>query len=295
MKKINFFVAVLIIVTITFSLLGLRVFSQSSSGFDTYTITLINKEGKTSLNSPTSALNIKVAPGGQDVAGIDSGVSFKGTGTTPLLTNVDATTNVITIVWSGAISDGKAIITGKLKQGSTIAPNLTVTKVEKDGGKDITGDLNIIVNLSSSTASTSGSSSSNNSSSSSGGTTTSSSSSGSISTNEPSITLSAPEEFVVKKGSSNIFKLKAKGANFTSTVKCEFEVSDDSLIRIKPIKFLLSPARNTKTFLAKVPNIKVRELISDDSADIATVDVSCTNDASDSVDVVITSSPTPAE
>ncbi len=289
MKQINFFVALLIIVTIIFNLLGLRVFSQSSSGLDTYTITLTSKDGSTSLGSPTSALNIKVAPGGQNVAGLDSGVSFKATGAIPILTNVDAVTNVITIVWSGAISDSKAIITGKLKQGSTIAPNFTVTKVEKDGRKDITGDLNITVNLSSSVhESSSSSSSGGSSSSSSSGSTTTSSSSGS---NEPSITLSAPEQFVVKKTGGNIFKLKATGAKFTSAVKCEFEISDDSIVRVKPKKFLLSPVRSTKLFLVKIPTSEVKNLLTNSSSDIVTIDVLCTNDASDSIDIIITATP----
>ena len=291
MKKINFFVALLAVITVTFNLLGLRVLSQSSSGLDTYTITLINKDGKTSLNSPTSGLNIKVAPGGLDVAGIDSGASFKATGATPVLTSANPTTNVISTIWSGGISDGKVIITGKLKQGVSIAPNFTVVSVEKDGGKDITGDLNITVNLSSSTASEPSSSSSSGSvsSSSSSGSVTTSSSSGSVNTKEPSITLSAPEQFVVKKTGGNVFKLKATGANFTSTVKCEFDISDDSIVRVKPVRFLLSPARNTKLFLAKIPTAEVRNLLSNSSSDIVTVDVTCTNDASDSIDIIIAS------
>lgn len=297
MKKINIIAALLIMLTVSFNLLSLKVLSQTSAGtLDTYTITLSNKEGKTSLGSPTSGLNIKVIPGGQGVAGLDTSVSLKATGATVLLTNVDPTTNVITVVWSGGISDGKATITGKLKQGSTVAPNFTVTKVEKDGGIDITADVNIAVTLSSSTtvSSSSSSGSVSSSSSSSGSTNTTSSNSSGSSTNnkkEPSITLSGPEEFVVKKG-PNIFKLKVKGENFNSAVKCEFDISDDSLLRVKPIRFLLSPARNTKTVLAKVPPIKVKELLGSDSSDIATVDVSCTNDASDSIDIIITSSPT---
>ena len=289
MKNANIVASLLVILIISFNLISLKVLSQTTGSPDTYTITLTNKDGKNSLGSPTSALNIKVAPGGQDVAGLDSGVSFKGTGAIPILTNVDPVTNVITVVWSGGITDGKAIITGKLKQGSTIAQNFTVVKVEKDGGKDITGDLDITINLSSSIVPVTSSSSSggSTSSSSSGGTTTSSS--GGTSMNEPSITLSAPEEFTVNKTGSNIFKLKATGADFTSTVKCQFDISDDSIVRVKPVRFSLSRARNTKVFLAKVPNAEVRNLLSNSSSDIVTIDVSCTNDASDSVDIIITS------
>ncbi len=292
MKKINIIAALLIMLTVSFNLISLKVFSQSTGQLDTYTITLTNKDGKTSLNSPTSALNIKVTPGGQGVSGLDTGVSLKATGATTLLTNVDATTNVISVVWSGGISDGKAIITGKLKQGNTIAQNFTVVKVDKDGGKDITADLNITVNLSSSTGSVSSSSSSSGSiSSSSGSTTTSSSSSSgeSISSTKPSVTLSGPEEFVVKRPGSNTFKLKVKGAKFSKTSKCEIEVSDDSLLRVKPKRFLLSAARSSGTLLAKVPNIAVKDLLENNSSDIVTVDLSCSNDASDSIDIIITS------
>ena len=289
MKNTNIFAALLIMLVVTFNLISLKVFSQTSSP-DTYTITLTNKDGKTSLNSPTSALNIKVAPGGQDVAGLNTGVSFKGTGATPLLTNVDTTTNVITVVWSGGITDGKAIVTGKLKQGVSAASNFSVIKVEKDGGKDITGDLNITVNLSSSTAEETSSSSSGGNiiSGSSGGTTTSTSSSGAT-VKVPSITLTAPEEVIVKKGRSNIFKIRVKGTNFTKAAKCEIEVSDDSLLRVKPKRFILRQTRSSGLLLAKVPNLAVKDLLENNSADVATIDVSCTNEAEDSIDIIITS------
>ncbi len=290
MKRINIIVALLIMLTISFNLISLKVFSQSAGLLDTYTITLTNKDGKTSLGNPTSGLNIKVAPGGQGVSGLDTGVSLKATGAVGLLTNVDSTTNVITVVWSGGISDGKATVTGMLKQGNTVAPNFTVTKVEKDGGKDITEDLNVVVNLSSSVPPVSSSSSSGSvsSSSSSGGTTTSSSG-GSISSNEPSITLSGPEQFIVKKPGLNTFKLKVKGANFTAATKCEINVSDDSLLRVRPRKFTLNATRTSGTLLAKIPPAAVKDLLDNSSSDIATVDISCSNDASDSIDIIITS------
>ena len=288
MKKVNTIVAVLIMLAISSNLISLRVLSQTA--VDTYTITLTNKTGKTVLNNPTSALNIKVTPGGQGVSGLDTGVSLKATGAIPILSNVDSTTNVITIVWSGGISDGKAIIVGKLKQGSTVIPDFTVTKVEKDGGTDITNDLNITVDLSSSTASITSSSSSSggisSSSSSSGGISSSSSSSGS-STSEPSISLSGPEEFFVKKGGLNTFKLKVKGTNFTAATKCTIDISDDSLLRVKPRRFVLTPARKGGTLLARVSPLEVKQILENDESDIVTVDVSCSNDASDSTDIII--------
>lgn len=290
MKKINIIAAVLIMLVVSFNLMSLKGFSQSTGPLDTYTITLTNKSGKTSLNSPTSALNIKVAPGGQGVSGLDTGVSFKATGATGLLTNIDSMTNVITVVWSGGISDGKATITGMLKQGNTIAPNFTVIKVEKDGGEDITENLNITVNLSSSVPVSSSSSSSgsvSSSSSSGGGTTTSSSSGEFISAKEPSITLSGPEQFLVKRPGLNTFKLKVKGANFTAATRCEIDISDDSLLRVKPRRFILKATRISGALLAKVPPATVRDLLREQSFDIVTVDVSCSNDASDSIDIII--------
>ena len=294
MKKMNIVAALLIILTVSFNLISLKVCSQSTGASDTYTITLTNKSGKTSLNSPTTALNIKVTPGGQGVSGINTGVSLKATGATTLLTNVDTTANLITVVWSGGISDGKAIITGTLKQGNTIVPNFLVTKVEKDGGTNITDDLNITVNLSSSipppSSSSSSSGSSVSSSSSSGGITALSSSGGStIMSSEPSITLSGPEEFVVKRPGLNTFKLKIKGANFTAATRCEIDISADSLLRVKPRRFILNAARISGTLLAKVPGTVVKDLLDNKSSDIATVDVSCSNDTSDSIDIIITS------
>ena len=286
MKNINIIAGLLIVLIVSSNLISLKVLSQTegSTPLDTYIITLTNKDGKTILNGPTSALNITTAPGGQNVAGLNPGVSFNGTGATTLLTNVDTAANLITVVWSGAVSDGKAVITGSLKQGSTIAPNFTVVKVEKDGGTDITNDVNIVVNLSSSTASSS-SSSGSVSSSSSGATITSSSSGSSAS--EPSITLNAPDKFVVKKGSPNTLKIKVVGANFSSAAKCQIEVSDDSLFRVRPLKFLLSKSRGTKTLLAKVLPVEVKSILDSDSADVVTVDVSCSNDASDSIDITL--------
>lgn len=288
----NIFSTLLIILIVTFNLINLKAYSQHDMGtngsapLDTYTITLTNKDGKTSLNSPTSGLNIKVAPGGQDVAGLDTGASLKANGIIPILTNVDTTTNIITVVWSGGITEGKAIVTGKLKQGSTIASVFTVVKVEKDGGKDITGDLNITVNLSSSTQASSSSSGSTITSTSSSGGTTTSSSSGSTA-NAPSISLTGPDQFIVKKLSSNIFKLKVKGTNFTKAVRCTLDVSDDSLLRVKPKRFILSPARSAGLLLAKVPFLEVKDLVDNDSAEVVTIDVSCTNDAADSIDIIL--------
>lgn len=292
MRKINFIVAFLAMLIVSLNLIGLQVLSQTSGAPDTYTILLTNKSGKTALNSPTSALNITVAPGGENVAGIDSGVTLSAMGASPLLSNVDTVKNIITVVWSGGITDGKATITGKLKQGTSTAANFTVVKVEKDGGVNITSDIDITITLSSSTAPVSSSSSSSgsieSSTSSSSGGTSANNSSGAPVVEDPSVTIKAPEEFILKNRGLNTFKLKVVGANFKNTSKCELEISDDSLLRIRPLKFLLSKGRSTKTFLAKVPSLGAKDLINNEASDIVTVDVSCTNDASSSADIILT-------
>ena len=295
MKKINLVVALLVMLAVSLNLLSLRVFSQTSA-LDTYTITLSNKDGKTSLNSPTTALNITVAPGGQGVSGLDTGVSFKANGAIGLLTDVNLTKNLITVVWSGGISDGKATITGKLKQGNTVAPNFTVVKIEKDGGVDVTADLNIKVELSSSSTSQSSSSSSgavSSTSSSSGGTTTSSSGGPIMASAEPGVTLNGPDQFVVKRTGLNTFKLKVKGTNFKSATKCTISVSDDSLLRVRPKRFTLSPQRSSGSLLAKVPLSTARGIIDNDSSEIVDVDVDCSNDTSDTLEIELAPSSGP--
>ena len=125
--------------------------SSSSSGStgaggmlsaDTITITV---DG-TAVNS-TNALNLTVAFTDSSVVSLDTGVTFMGTGATQLLTDVNATTGLITAVWDGTITDGKAVITAMLKAGSMAGSTMIgVSKVEAAGGTDITSSVVATVN-----------------------------------------------------------------------------------------------------------------------------------------------------
>ena len=113
---------------------------------DTYTIKLSGNELKS-----TTALNITVAFTPTGSAQIDTGVTFKANGATTLLSDVNSANGLITVVWSGSVTDGVVTISGKLKKGSvTGTPSIAVTKVEKSGGVNITSSLATVASLSSS-------------------------------------------------------------------------------------------------------------------------------------------------
>lgn len=104
---------------------------------DTFTVT-INGDA---VNA-TNALNVTIGISDSTVVVLDTGVTFMGTGATQLLTDVNTTTNILTVVWDGSITDGAAVITGMLKPGTTAGiATLSVTKVEAAGSNDITGSV----------------------------------------------------------------------------------------------------------------------------------------------------------
>lgn len=104
---------------------------------DTFTVT-INGDA---VNG-TNALNVTIGISDSSAVALNTGVTFMGTGATQLLTDVNTTTNVLTAVWDGLITDGQAIITGMLKPGTMAGvATLSVTKVEASGGNDITGNV----------------------------------------------------------------------------------------------------------------------------------------------------------
>jgi hypothetical protein len=104
---------------------------------DTFTIT-INGQALTATN----AVNVTLAFGTPNVVSLDTGLTFTGTGATQLLTDVNATTNVLSAVWNGSVTDNKITLTGMLKPG-TVAGTTTiaVSMVEAAGGQDITGSI----------------------------------------------------------------------------------------------------------------------------------------------------------
>ncbi len=288
MKKNNYFVGLIIFGLSFFGFFNSNALAETAT--DTFSITV----NGSALNT-TNALNITVGFNG-GTAQVDSGVSFKGTGATQLLTDVNSTTGLITVVWTGNITDGKATITGKIKAGSkTGNPVMEIKKVEAAGGKDITSQVTSSATITtpqltasptptpiaSPTPTTSP-------------TPTASPMPTATSTPTPgqevaSLTLTGPETYTLKKDRLNFFKVLVTGSNFNKTSKCTVSTSDDSLAKPRPVKFLLSSARNKKVVILRVPSLSVSEFVDQGLEDILTVSVSCSNGAEADTDVIITS------
>lgn len=147
-------------VTVASSSTSSSTSSSSSTGgaggmlsTDTFTVT-INGD---SVNG-TNALNVTVSFSDPSVVSLDTGVTFMGTGATQLLTDVNATTGVLTVVWDGTITDGEAVITGMLKAGTMAGTStISVAKVEAAGNNDVTSA--VVATVSPTTVTNSGQSS----------------------------------------------------------------------------------------------------------------------------------------
>lgn len=123
---------------------------------DTFTVTVTGE----AVNA-TNALNVTVQFSDPAVVSLDTGVTFMGTGATQLLTDVNATTGILTAVWDGTITDGQAVITGMLKAGTMGGTStISVSKVEASGANDITSAIVATVNPSTVTNSSESSSTS---------------------------------------------------------------------------------------------------------------------------------------
>ena len=121
---------------------------------DTFTITI---DGDAVAG--TNALNVTISFSDPTVVELASGVTFMGTGATPLfLTDVDTMTNTLTVTWDGTITDNRAVITGMLKPGANAGTStISVSKVEASGANDITSAVSAVVDPSTVTNSSSSS------------------------------------------------------------------------------------------------------------------------------------------
>ncbi len=95
----------------------------------------------------TSAVNVTSAFADTSIATIDTtGITVTGTGISQLLTDANASTGVISAVWSGTSTDGTITISGKLKPGSMAGTTtFGVSKVEAQGGTDVTANVATVV------------------------------------------------------------------------------------------------------------------------------------------------------
>ena len=296
MYKLTFYFLVLVFsfVTLTSNNYLLAQTTSGSAGitnivYDTFTLTITNKADKVSLGNPTNGLNIYVTPGGQGVAGILPGISFMASGATQILTDVK--NNTISVAWDGTVSDGKVTLTGMLKQGQTVAPEFVINKIEKSGGVDITSDVTASVLLSSSIPQKQ--TEEDMSDEEEKDTTTAENPDENPDENveevdEPFLIITGPEEISVKEAGTSIIKLKIEGVDFTSIAKCTVDVSDDSFLRVKPRRFILSPKRLEKLMFAKISRRAIREISKNKSEEIESVDIDCSNDAFETFDILLT-------
>ena len=106
------------------------------------------------LNS-AEGVNVTLSFGTEGVATLDTtGLTFMGTGTTPIATEVKGT--LISAIWSGSITDAEATFTAMLKPGTmTGSTTISVSKVELSGGTDVTS--NIVATVTPSSVTNSGS------------------------------------------------------------------------------------------------------------------------------------------
>ncbi len=283
MKKLALITNLLFMLVISLCFFATKANAQSISS-DIFTITI----NGAALNA-TNGLNITVSFTG-GTAELDKGVSFKANGAAQLLTDINSATKLITVVWTGAVTDGKATITGKIKAGSkTGNPTLSVVKVEAAGGKDITTSVTSQATISSSTPTPTPSATPSPIPSATPSATPLATPSATPDKNKPGLTLKGPDNLLLTSGRLNFFKLTATGANFTTTSKCTISVSDDTLAKVKPSSFLLNQSRNKKIILVRIPSLTVAEFIRDGLEDVLTVSASCTNGAEDEIDVVISS------
>lgn len=263
-------------------ILNLNAYSQTSTS--TYTITLSGNDLKS-----TSGLNITYALSPASGFQLDTGVTFKANGATLLLSNVDTTKNLISLVWTGAITDGVITLTGKLTGSPTATSGVSIVKVEKAGGTDITSlvQKNVVVTggttnptpTPSPTATPTTSSTSS----------TSSSSGGDTTDTEPSVTLEGPSVIQVLSKRVSPAKIKITANNFDKTAtKCTLTSSDNTLLTVRPKTVLLDKIRKKKFSFLRIPPKKVKELVGTDFDDSAVIDVTCDNGASDAIEVEIT-------
>lgn len=276
----NLFLLVLIIAIS--GVIGLSANSQTTTS--TYTIVLSGGDLKT-----TSGVNISYVLSPSSGFQLDSGVTFKANGASLLLSNVDTTKNIISLVWSGTITDGVITITGKLTGSPTASSAISISKVEKGGGVNITSAVqkNVSIELASVIATPTPEATATPDPT---ATPTTSSSGGDTVDTEPSATLEGPSVIQVLSKRVSPAKLKITGANFDGGSVCTLTSSDDTLLTVRPKKVILDKIRRKKFSFLRIPPKKIKEIVGTDFDDSVVIDVTCNNGASDAIEVEITTS-----
>jgi hypothetical protein len=288
MKSTKIILAICTLAISTFFTFGLNK-SMAQTTSPTYTITLNGSD-----LASTSALNITYSTSANDFSPASS-ITFMGTGASLLLSNVDTSKKVISLVWNGAVTDGTITITGNLTGNVNSSSAITVTKVEKSGGANITSSVQATSTITGTTQPTT-SSSGNTSGTTSGSTGTSSgstnTSSGGTSSgetaSEPSVSIKTVDSVLIKSKRVSPIKVKITGANFTGSSKCTITTSDDSLGRARPNKVVLNKVIKSRFIFVRIPPKTVKDFLENGLEDSLVIDVTCNNGATEAAEILIT-------
>ena len=273
--------------------------SMAETTTPTYTIVL-----KGSDLASTSALNITYSTSASDFTP-GSSITFKGTGASLLLSNVDTSKKIISVVWSGAITDSTVTITGNLTGNVNSSSAINVTKVEKSGGVNITSSVQTTSSISNPTTTTTSSSSGTTSgdtgtssgdtgTSSSGSTSSGGTSSGST-VSEPSISITTVDNVLITSKRVSPIKVKIVGSNFTKASRCSITTSDDTLGKARPNKIVLDKIRKSRFIFVRIPPKTVKDFLENGLEDSLVIDVTCNNGATEAAEILITTDPASIE
>lgn len=264
----KFFFLILISLSCFFNHSGV-VIAQSTSAIDTYTINLSG-----SVLGTEKALNITISISGGS-AQLLKGVTFKANGASQLLTDVDLSANIVSVSWTGAITDGKATVTGKIDSNSVVGnPILTVTKIQGVGGTDLTTTITATVVTSSSTLPLP----------------TPSPSPSPSPTPEAigaSVSINAPDSVNVpgRRRRSGIVDFTIEGSNFASKEICELNTKPADLLILRPKRVKLEGVSDEKDVVGFYSVKKIRRFIKQNNLPRAvdiTLDITCPGGAKDS-------------
>ena len=285
MKRLNilFFLVLFLVLN---SLFCQKSYSQDESFvanqvvFDLYNIDLNGNV----LNTLT-ALNITVSTGGSSTK-LKPGVTFKANGASLILSDVNYSTGVISLVWTGNITDGKLTISGKLNPVS-ILPQLTITRIEAAGGRDITGEVTVSIKAASSSPPPATPTPTP--------TTTPISATPTptpVTSNEnlPSIKLSGPDILNVNIPRQRRAAIRVLASNFKKTTRCTAVSSDKTIIRVSPKMFPLGPVLKRGVLVVKVNPLVVSSILNGETTEESvTINVDCENGAEAVKEIIITS------
>ena len=103
----------------------------------------------------------------------------------------------------------------------------------------------------------------------------------------PTISLSAPESFVLKAIGANKVSVIVEASSFSAKTSCKVFTTTDSGITIKsrPKKFSLSPTMISKNFTLIINKLDALNLITSETVDTITANVTCSNGANDEIDI----------